>query len=190
LAILERLRAGDFVTLVKNKLPSAQYFVVSALGHSSYNDRMDSAGISSFRISDPIRWAASTAVTEVPTGGVFMTAEAKAEAENLPLTESAPGELPPVVKPQPIETPLFPDAIPPKAAEEPKKKEKKEKPAKAEVNEEPEAEQRELEPVQEVLEEPEESVVEEEVVSDEVQEVAEESAVSEEPDAAPGETKE
>ena len=190
LAILERLRAGDFVTLVKNKLPSAQYFVVSALGHASYNDRMDSAGISSFRISDPIRWAASTAVTEVPTGGVFMTAEAKAEAENSPLTESAPGELPPVVKPQPIETPLFPDAIPPKAAEEPKKKEKREKPAKITVIEEPEAEQRELEPVQEVLEEPEESVVEEEVVADEVQEVAEEPAASEEPDAAPGETKE
>jgi hypothetical protein len=60
IAILERLKAGDFLTLVKNKLPLAQYFVVSALGHSTYNDRLDSAGISSFRISDPIRWAAAT----------------------------------------------------------------------------------------------------------------------------------
>jgi hypothetical protein len=60
IAILERLRAGDFLTLVKNKLPMAQYFVVSALGHASYNDKMDSAGISSFRISDPLRWAAAT----------------------------------------------------------------------------------------------------------------------------------
>jgi hypothetical protein len=60
IAILERLKAGDFLTLVKNKLPLAQYFVVSALGHSTYNDRLDSAGISSFRISDPLRWAAAT----------------------------------------------------------------------------------------------------------------------------------
>jgi hypothetical protein len=64
IAVLERLRAGDFLTLVKNKLPMAQYFVVSALGHASYNDKMDSAGISSFRISDPIRWAAATMIQE------------------------------------------------------------------------------------------------------------------------------
>jgi hypothetical protein len=32
-------------------------FVVSSLGHSTHAPRMDKAGITSFRISDPILWA-------------------------------------------------------------------------------------------------------------------------------------
>lgn len=119
IAILERLKAGDFLTLVKNKLPLAQYFVVSALGHASYNDRLDSAGISSFRISDPIRWAAATKPT-VQT----MVATVKGLYED----ESAGGKVPgsglqePVaapnlsVKPEPLAEPFFSN---PQADEEP-----------------------------------------------------------------------
>lgn len=190
LAILERLRAGDFVTLVKNKLPSAQYFVVSALGHASYNDRMDSAGISSFRISDPIRWAASTAVTEVPTGGVFMTAEAKADAESSPMSESAPGELPPIVSPQPIEAPLFPDAIPPQSELKPKKKEEKKQKQKSEIVPE---DLRELEVVEPEVEDAQTGDTEAEPVVPEIQAeevVSDEDATPEEIASPSEETKE
>lgn len=62
LGILERLNIAPFTALVRNSFPinSARYFVVSSLGHSTHAERMDSAGITSYRISDPIRWAISS----------------------------------------------------------------------------------------------------------------------------------
>jgi hypothetical protein len=125
LAILERLRAGDFVTLVKNKLPFAQYFVVSALGHSSYNDRMDSAGISSFRISDPIRWAAATAITEVPKRGFFASAEAKL-ADSLKARELGSADYP-TINPDPTPVPLFEEEQP-ETPSKPTRREKRNNP--------------------------------------------------------------
>ena len=61
LGILDRLNIAPFTSLVRNSFPadSARYFVVSSLGHSTHAERMDSAGITSYRISDPIRWALS-----------------------------------------------------------------------------------------------------------------------------------
>ena len=62
LGILERLNIAPFTALVQNSFPqnSFRYFVVSSLGHSTHAERMDSAGITSYRISDPIRWAISS----------------------------------------------------------------------------------------------------------------------------------
>lgn len=61
LAILERLSIAPFTALVRNSFASnnVRYFVVSSLGHSTHAERMDSAGITSYRVSDPIRWALS-----------------------------------------------------------------------------------------------------------------------------------
>ena len=61
LGILERLNIAPFTALVRNSFEpnSVRYFVVSSLGHSTHAERMDSAGITSYRISDPIRWALS-----------------------------------------------------------------------------------------------------------------------------------
>ena len=58
LAILGRLSVAPFANLVKNSFdPSAwKFFVVSSLGHATHASTMDSAGITSFRVSDPIRW--------------------------------------------------------------------------------------------------------------------------------------
>jgi hypothetical protein len=61
LGILERLNIAPFTSLVRNSFApnSVRYFVVSSLGHSTHAERMDSAGITSYRVSDPIRWALS-----------------------------------------------------------------------------------------------------------------------------------
>ena len=61
LGILDRLNIAPFTSLVRNSFEpnSVRYFVVSSLGHSTHAERMDSAGITSYRISDPIRWALS-----------------------------------------------------------------------------------------------------------------------------------
>lgn len=59
LALLERLNEITFTTLVKNSfdLGSYRFFVVSSLGHATFAAKMDSAGLTSYRVSDPIRWA-------------------------------------------------------------------------------------------------------------------------------------
>jgi GTPase SAR1 family protein len=61
LGIMERLNITPFTSLVRNSFPAdgARYFVVSSLGHSTHAESMDPAGITSYRISDPIRWALS-----------------------------------------------------------------------------------------------------------------------------------
>lgn len=59
LSILERLDNRPLISLVQNAFGPgvAHYFVVSSLGHSTHAEKMDRAGITSLRISDPIRWA-------------------------------------------------------------------------------------------------------------------------------------
>lgn len=59
LAILDRLNIAPFKALVRNTFGqhTARFFVISSLGHGTHAAQMDSAGITSFRVSDPIRWA-------------------------------------------------------------------------------------------------------------------------------------
>lgn len=59
LAIMNRLQLAPFVKLLENTvLPNKRrFFVASSLGHSSHSDVMGAAGLTSWRISDPIRWA-------------------------------------------------------------------------------------------------------------------------------------
>lgn len=59
LAILERLNTAPFTSLVKNTFSQGQYryFALSSLGHATHAEKMDDAGITSFRVSDAVRWA-------------------------------------------------------------------------------------------------------------------------------------
>lgn len=58
LSILDRLQIAPFKSLVGNTFGlSARYFVISSLGHGTHAAQMDAAGITSYRVSDPIRWA-------------------------------------------------------------------------------------------------------------------------------------
>lgn len=58
LSILERLGIAPFRSLVQNTFGlAARYFVISSLGHGTHAAQMDAAGITSYRVSDPIRWA-------------------------------------------------------------------------------------------------------------------------------------
>ena len=59
LGILGKLGISSFIRLVENSFDKdkRRFFVVSSLGHARHAAQMDSAGISSLRISDPIRWA-------------------------------------------------------------------------------------------------------------------------------------
>ena len=182
LSILERLRAGDFVTLVKNKLPFAQYFVVSALGHSSYNDRMDSAGISSFRISDPIRWAAATAITEVPKRGFFASAEAKL-SDAIKARDFGTADYP-SIGPDPSSVPLF-DQEQKEVAPELSRRERRKTPINQPV-EKPVAAKTEAEELQPQVEEvtvPEEDPVVQEVPANEEAVAPEDASVTEVPES-------
>ena len=62
LGILGKLGISPFIRLVENSFEreNRRFFVVSSLGHARHAAQMDSAGISSLRISDPIRWAIHT----------------------------------------------------------------------------------------------------------------------------------
>lgn len=59
LAIMNRLQLGPFVKLIENTIEPnrRRFFVTSSLGHSSHSTEMDAAGLTSWRVSDPIRWA-------------------------------------------------------------------------------------------------------------------------------------
>ncbi len=59
LAIMNRLQLGPFVKLIENTIEPnrRRFFVTSSLGHSSHSTEMDAAGLTSWRISDPLRWA-------------------------------------------------------------------------------------------------------------------------------------
>lgn len=59
LAILDRLNTAPFTSLVKNTFNQGQYryFALSSLGHATHAEKMDDAGITSFRVSDAVRWA-------------------------------------------------------------------------------------------------------------------------------------
>jgi hypothetical protein len=59
LSILERLDIAPFKALVQNTFGpiASKFFVISSLGHGTHAAQMDSAGITSYRVSDPIRWA-------------------------------------------------------------------------------------------------------------------------------------
>lgn len=61
-AIIARLsRSGPFLRLVRDSFSSAdvRFFVSSALGHTRFSQTLDSSGLASFRVSDPIRWVSS-----------------------------------------------------------------------------------------------------------------------------------
>jgi hypothetical protein len=64
LSIMERVQMAPFVQLVENTFgpDKRRFFVTSSLGHGSHAEVMDSAGITSWRISDPLRWALHTKV--------------------------------------------------------------------------------------------------------------------------------
>lgn len=58
-AIISRLsRSGPFLRLVRDSFEPAdvRFFVSSALGHTRFSQTLDSSGLASFRVSDPIRW--------------------------------------------------------------------------------------------------------------------------------------
>lgn len=58
LSILDRLQIAPFKSLVHHTFGlAARYFVISSLGHGTHAAQMDAAGITSYRVSDPIRWA-------------------------------------------------------------------------------------------------------------------------------------
>ncbi len=58
LSILDRLNIAPFKSLVQHTFGlAARFFVISSLGHGTHAAQMDSAGITSYRVSDPIRWA-------------------------------------------------------------------------------------------------------------------------------------
>lgn len=67
LAILENVSFAHFrglaANIFKDKPELLRYFVVSSLGHSTHAAELDSAGITSFRVSDPIRWALSRRIS-------------------------------------------------------------------------------------------------------------------------------
>ncbi len=64
LAILDRLNIAPFKALVQHTFGlSARYFVISSLGHGTHAAKMDAAGITSYRVSDPIRWALDSMVS-------------------------------------------------------------------------------------------------------------------------------
>ena len=167
IAVLERLRAGDFLTLVKNKLPMAQYFVVSALGHASYNDKMDSAGISSFRISDPIRWAAAT----LNQSQVIQTPAMTESPEVLGFSQQPEASRSSVISPSPTKEDMI-------LAQESPEYEPVEEYLEVEIPVEPVEDELEpeieVEEVEEtIVEEPEEELLEDKVPEDEEQSVEE-----------------
>lgn len=58
-AIMERLGVNVFMKRIDNgftKPDEVRYFALSSLGHGTHASTLDAAGITSFRISDPIRW--------------------------------------------------------------------------------------------------------------------------------------
>lgn len=59
LSIMNQLDLASFIKLLENTVEPnrRRFFVSSSLGHSSHSDVMDAAGLTSWRISDPIRWA-------------------------------------------------------------------------------------------------------------------------------------
>lgn len=58
-AVFRKLGADAFVNFADANFPQNRFFVVSSLGHATHKLSVDAAGISSFRISDPIRWSVS-----------------------------------------------------------------------------------------------------------------------------------
>ena len=59
LSVMNQLDLASFIKLLENTVEPnrRRFFVSSSLGHSSHSDVMDAAGLTSWRISDPIRWA-------------------------------------------------------------------------------------------------------------------------------------
>jgi hypothetical protein len=61
-ALLARLsRTGPLLRLIKDSFSAAeqQFFVSSALGHTRFSRNLDSSGLTSYRVFDPIRWVIS-----------------------------------------------------------------------------------------------------------------------------------
>jgi hypothetical protein len=56
-SLLLRLQAAQFVQLVESTFARTEYFALSALGHApAGGSAISDAGISSFRVADPLRW--------------------------------------------------------------------------------------------------------------------------------------
>ncbi|MGY1620449.1 hypothetical protein ACI797_27225 [Geodermatophilus sp. SYSU D00691] len=56
-SLLQRLGANQFLALVERSFARTEYFSISALGHAPAGDTtLSQAGISSFRVADPLRW--------------------------------------------------------------------------------------------------------------------------------------
>ena len=58
-ALLARLsRTGPLLRLIKDSFSASeqQFFVSSALGHTRFSRNLDSSGLTSYRVFDPIRW--------------------------------------------------------------------------------------------------------------------------------------
>jgi hypothetical protein len=59
-SLLLRLHGMQFVSLVEGSFSRVEYFGVSALGHApAGGTTLSAAGISSFRVADPLRWLVS-----------------------------------------------------------------------------------------------------------------------------------
>jgi hypothetical protein len=58
-SLLHRLGAEGFMHTLEQNYHDVKYFSVSALGHDTFEQQIDSAGISSLRVGDPFRWIAS-----------------------------------------------------------------------------------------------------------------------------------
>jgi hypothetical protein len=56
-SLLQRLGAAQFISLVEDSFTRTEYFGLSALGHApAGNTTLSQAGVSSFRVADPLRW--------------------------------------------------------------------------------------------------------------------------------------
>ena len=56
-SLLLRLGAAQFLSLVEGSFSRTEYFGLSALGHApAGNTTLSQAGVSSFRVADPLRW--------------------------------------------------------------------------------------------------------------------------------------
>ncbi|MGY1726806.1 hypothetical protein ACI79J_07520 [Geodermatophilus sp. SYSU D01062] len=55
-SLLLRLSAMQFLALAEGSFARVEYFALSALGHSPAGATLSEAGVSSFRVPDPLRW--------------------------------------------------------------------------------------------------------------------------------------
>ncbi|GAB3197973.1 hypothetical protein GCM10027261_24340 [Geodermatophilus arenarius] len=55
-SLLLRLNAMQFLSLAEGSFSRVEYFSLSALGHSPAGATLSEAGVSSFRVPDPLRW--------------------------------------------------------------------------------------------------------------------------------------